>query len=67
MLELKPDESRPDRFHLWSHEQDRYLLRSVTLGRIRQHIRVNAIEEADALLDKQLDDLIKPRNGATVH
>lgn len=55
MLALHTDNSQPDRYHLWSETDGRYLLRSATVERIREHIRVNAIEEADAEVDAMLN------------
>lgn len=55
MLAIHTDKEQPDRYHLWSEPDCRYLLRSVTEQRIREHLRVNAIEEADALIDDLFD------------
>lgn len=54
MLALHTDTTRPDRYHLWSITDRRYLMRSATEQRIREHVRVNAIEEADALMDEMI-------------
>ncbi len=54
MLALHTDTTRPDRYHLWSITDRCYLMRSATEQRIREHVRVNAIEEADALMDDML-------------
>lgn len=55
MLAIHQDTSQPGRYHLWSETDRRYLLRSATEQRIREHVRVNAIEQADALFDDMLD------------
>lgn len=55
MLALHTDTNQPDRYHLWSETDRRYLLRSATEQRIREHVRVNAIEEADAEVDAMLN------------
>lgn len=40
---------------MWSETDRRYLLRSATEQRIREHVRVNAIEQADALFADMID------------
>ena len=57
MLAIHTDKGQPGRYHLWSNTDSRYLLRSVTEDRIREHLRVNAIEEADAMIDELLDNV----------
>lgn len=58
MLTIELDRTQPNRYHLWSDNDECYLLRSVTEGRIREHLRVTAIEAADAALDRAFDNRV---------
>lgn len=56
MLTVKEDKATPGKYHLWSEVDRRYLLVSVSEQRIREAVRAQAVEAADAAVDDMLSD-----------
>lgn len=56
MLSVREDKGTPGKYHLWSEVDRRYLLVSVSEQRIREAVRAQAVEAADAAVDDMLSD-----------
>lgn len=56
MLTVKEDKAAPGKYHLWSEVDRRYLLVSVSEQMIREAVRAQAVEAADAAVDDMLSD-----------